>query len=163
MINKKIEQELNKQLNRELFSAYLYLSMAAYFESENLRGFAHWMKVQAKEEITHAMKFFDYIIERGAKVLLEKIDIPKISWNSVFEVFKDAYEHETKITNFIYEILNLSKNERDYATESFLKWFVEEQVEEEAQTLEIVQKLEKIKDSFTTLLILDHHLGKREE
>ncbi|MFN3550959.1 MAG: ferritin [Endomicrobiia bacterium] len=162
MINTNIEKELNNQLNREFFSAYLYLSMAAYFEVENFKGFAHWMKVQAKEEITHAMKFFDYIIEAGGKVILTKIEKPKTTWGSVLEVFKDAYEHETKITNFVYEILNLSKNEKDYKTENFLQWFVREQVEEEAQTLEIVKKLEKIKDSFSTLLVLDHHLSKRE-
>ncbi len=162
MINSKIEEELNKQLNREIFSAYLYLSMAAYFESENLKGFAHWMKVQSKEETTHAMKFFNHIIERNGRVMLEKIDTPKINWKSTAEVFKDAYEHETKITNFIYEILELSRKEQDYATENFLQWFVSEQIEEESQTLEILQKLDKIKDSTGGLLVLDHHLEKRE-
>jgi len=162
MLNLKIEKELNKQLNREYFSAYLYLSMAAYFESENLKGFAHWLKVQVKEETTHAMKFFDHILERNGKVTLDKIDSPKTTWTSPLEAFKDVYEHEKKITQYINEILNISKSENDYATENFLQWFVAEQVEEEAQSLEILQKLEKIGSSSGGLFVLDHHLGKRE-
>jgi len=101
MLNLKIEKELNKQLNREYFSAYLYLSMAAYFESENLKGFAHWLKVQVKEETTHAMKFFDHILERNGKVTLDKIDSPKTTWTSPLEAFKDVYEHEKK-NNSVY-------------------------------------------------------------
>ncbi|MFQ3675174.1 MAG: ferritin [Endomicrobiia bacterium] len=162
MLKPQIEKELNNQLNRESFSAYLYLSMAAYFENENLKGFAHWLKVQAKEETGHAMKFFNHIIERNGKVSLEKIDAPKTVWNSPLEAFQDAYEHEKKITNFINEILEIAKSEKDYATDNFLQWFVSEQVEEEAQTLEIVQKLKQINASVGGLLVLDHHLGKRE-
>ncbi|MCS7150785.1 MAG: ferritin [Endomicrobia bacterium] len=161
-LSENIQKELNAQLNRELFSAYLYLSMAAYFEKENLKGFAHWFKLQAKEEVSHAMKFFEYIIERNAEVELAQIDKPKKDWAKPLEALKDTYEHEQKVTDYIHKILDLAIKEKDYATQNFLQWFVAEQVEEEAQALEILQKLEKSKDSVGSLFVLDHHLGKRE-
>ncbi|MDW8055922.1 MAG: ferritin [Elusimicrobiota bacterium] len=161
-LSENIQKELNAQLNRELFSAYLYLSMAAYFEKENLKGFAHWFKLQAKEEVSHAMKFFEYIIERNAEVELTQIDKPKKDWAQPLEALKDTYEHEQKVTDYIHKILDLAIKEKDYATQNFLQWFVAEQVEEEAQALEILQKLEKSKDSVGSLFVLDHHLGKRE-
>jgi Ferritin-like protein len=108
-MKKEIEQELNKQLNRELYSAYLYLSMAAYFESINLKGFAHWLKIQAKEELGHAMKFFEFINERNGKVVLESVDKPKIDWSSPQEAFKDVYEHEQKITGYIHKLVELAR------------------------------------------------------
>ncbi len=160
-IKKEMVEQLNLQLNRELYSAYLYLSMAAYFETLNLKGFAHWLKVQYQEELGHAMKFFEHIIERNAEVKLDKIDAPKTSWNSPEEAFNDVYEHEKKITNYIHSILELAKNIKDYATENFLQWFVAEQVEEEAQSLEILQKLKACKNSVGGLFALDHQLGKR--
>jgi ferritin len=163
MLNTKIEKELNAQLNREIFSAYLYLSIAAYFESKNLKGFAHWLKVQVKEELSHALKFFNHIVDRNGNVVLEKIDAPKISWESPVEAFKDVYSHEQKITNHINDLVSLARTEKDYATENFLQWFVAEQVEEEAQSLEILQKLQQTGSSTGSLLVLDHHLGKRED
>jgi ferritin len=161
-MKKEIEQELNKQLNRELYSAYLYLSMAAYFESINLKGFAHWLKIQAKEELGHAMKFFEFINERNGKVVLESVDKPKIDWSSPQEAFKDVYEHEQKITSYIHKLVELARQNNDYATENFLSWFVAEQVEEEAQSYEIYQKLQVCEKSIGGLFNLDHHLGKRE-
>ena len=161
-MKKEIEQELNKQLNRELYSAYLYLSMAAYFESINLKGFAHWLKVQAKEEVAHAMKFFEFINDRNGKVVLETIDKPKTDWSSPVEAFKDVYEHEQKVTNYIHKLVELARKNEDYATENFLAWFVSEQVEEEAQANEIYQKLKLCEKSVGGLFALDHHLGKRE-
>ncbi len=161
-MKKEIEQELNKQLNRELYSAYLYLSMAAYFESINLKGFAHWLKVQAKEELGHAMKFFEFINERNGKVVLETIEKPKVDWSSPVEAFKDVYEHEQKITSYIHNLVELARKNNDYATENFLTWFVSEQVEEEAQANEIYQKLKFCEKSVGGLFVLDHHLGKRE-
>lgn len=161
-MKKEIEQELNKQLNRELYSAYLYLSMAAYFESLSLKGFAHWLKIQAKEEVGHAMKFFEFINERNSRVALEAIDKPKIEWSSPVEAFKDVYEHEQKVTSYIHQLLELAISEKDYAAQNFLQWFVSEQVEEESQSLEILNKVEFTKNSVGGLLALDHQLGKRE-
>lgn len=161
-MKKEIEQELNKQLNRELYSAYLYLSMAAYFESLSLKGFAHWLKIQAKEEVGHAMKFFEFINERNSRVALEAIDKPKIEWSSPVEAFKDVYENEQKVTSYIHQLLELAISEKDYAAQNFLQWFVSEQVEEESQSLEILNKVEFTKNSVGGLLALDHQLGKRE-
>lgn len=161
-MKKELLDELNKQLNRELYSSYLYLSMAAYFESINLKGFAHWLKVQVEEEKEHAMKFFDFILERGEKVILEAIDAPKTDWESPIEAFKDVYEHEKKVTSYIHKIIELARQHKDYPTEVFLQWFVSEQVEEEAQALEIYNKLQLTKNSPGALFALDHQLGKRE-
>ncbi len=162
MLSKELEKLLNEQLNWEFYSAYLYLSMAAYFEANNLKGFAHWLKIQAKEELTHGMKFFNYIIERNGNVKLENISAPKNSWDSYYEAFKEVYEHEQGVTKRIYKILEKAKEEKDYATENFLQWFVSEQVEEEAQSLEIMQKVNTCKNSVGGLFALDHQLGKRE-
>lgn len=162
-MKKELLDELNKQLNRELYSSYLYLSMAAYFESINLKGFAHWLKVQVEEEKEHAMKFFDFILERGEKVILEAIEAPKTDWESPVEAFKDVYEHEKKITSYIHNIIELARQHKDYPTEVFLQWFVSEQVEEEAQALEIYNKLQLAKNSPGALFALDHQLGKREK
>ncbi|MEN3014082.1 MAG: ferritin [Endomicrobiia bacterium] len=162
-LSKTIQKELNLQLNRELYSAYLYLSMAAYFDSVALKGFSHWLKLQAKEETNHAMKFFDFILERNGEVELEPIDKPKTSWNFPVEAFRDVYEHEQKVTGYINKILEAAIKENDYATQNFLQWFVSEQVEEEAQSFEILQKLEKCGTSIGSLFVLDHHLGKRED
>ncbi|MBN1156834.1 ferritin [Candidatus Woesearchaeota archaeon] len=162
MIKKKILDALNKQINAELYSAYLYLSMSAYFESKNLKGFAHWMRKQSKEEQTHAMKIYDHIVERGDLVNLTSIGAPTADWKSVQAVFEHAYNHERKVTGMIHDIVEAARAEKDYATEAMLQWFVNEQVEEEAQADEIVQKLKMNGESKSGLLVLDHHLGKRE-
>ena len=163
MIKEKIQNVLNKQINAEFYSAYLYLSMSAYFESINLRGFAHWMTVQAKEETGHAMRIYNHLIERGGRVILLAIETPQDEWKSSLEAFQAAYNHELKITGMINDLVDLSKTEKDNAVYYMLQWFVNEQVEEERQTDEIVQKLKMIKDSANGLLMLDKQLGKRKE
>ncbi len=162
MIGKKIEQELNKQINAELYSGYMYLSMSAYFESLNLGGFAGWMRQQAKEEQEHAMRFYKHIVERGGAVVLDKIDAPPKSWKSPLEAFQAVYDHEVKVTGMISSLVDLAQEEDDKPAFSMLQWFVDEQVEEEEQTDAIVQKLKMIKDSPQGLLMLDRALGERK-
>ena len=156
-----VEDALNNQINAEFYSAYLYLSMEAYFESINLKGFANWMRVQVQEEMTHAMKIYDYIHDRGAKVTLGQIQTPKISWMSPLEVFEDAYGHEVLVTRLINDLVNTSEKDKDRSATSFLQWYVDEQVEEEASTDEIRKKLMMIKDSPGSLLLLDQKLAQR--
>ncbi|MFP4105727.1 MAG: ferritin [Phycisphaerae bacterium] len=161
MINENVEQAMNKQINAELYSAYLYQSMAAYFESEDLDGFSAWMKVQAMEETTHAQKFFDFINERGGRVKLTAIEAPKTDWNSPLEAFQDAYEHETKVTALIDDLVKTAREANDNASEIFLQWFVTEQVEEEASADEVVQKLKWVQDSPHAVYMLNQELGNR--
>lgn len=161
MIKKKMENELNKQLNAELYSSYLYLSMSAYFESMNLKGFANWMRVQAQEELVHAMKFYDYLNERGGRAVLMAIDAPPAKWQSPIAVFEHVYEHEQKVTGLIHDLVNLALSESDHATNNFLQWFVAEQVEEESSADEIVQKLKLIGDARGGVFMLDRELGQR--
>jgi ferritin len=162
MIKKTIEKAINDQINAELYSAYLYLSMSAYFESNNLGGFAHWMTIQAKEEVNHAMKFYNHIYERGARVSLKAIDSPPVNWKSPLDVFESAYNHEVKVTGLIHKLVALARSEKDVATENFLMWYVNEQVEEEASADAIVQKLKLVKDSANGLFMLDRELSQRE-
>lgn len=162
MISNKMEKALNEQLNAELFSSYLYLSMAAHFESNNWRGFAHWMKKQSEEEYGHAMKFFGYINEVGKKVTLDKIEKPKLEWNSPLEAFEEALKHEEYITKRINDLVNLAVEEKDHATNNFLQWFVKEQVEEVSSVQKIVETIKLIGDHTGSLFMLDHELGKRE-
>lgn len=160
-IEKKIEDAVNKQINNELFSQYLYLSMSANFETMGLKGMANWMKVQAQEEFTHAMRLYDYLIGRGGKVVLDKIEKPKTEWKSPLEAFEEAYKHEQFITSKINELVDLANSEKDHATSSMLKWFVDEQVEEEASVDEIVQKLKHVQNAPGGNFIIDQELGKR--
>ena len=161
MSNPKIQDALNKQLNAELYSSYLYLSMAAYLESQNLKGMAHWMRIQAQEENLHAMKFFDFINERGGKVVLTQIDAPKTEWSSPLDVFEDTCKHESKVTGLINELVDLSLSEKDHAANAFLQWFVTEQVEEEASVQEIAGKLKLVGERGGMLFMLDRELGQR--
>ena len=161
MIKEKIREALNQQLNAELYSSYLYLSMAAYFESINLKGFANWMRVQTQEELVHAMKFYDFIIERGGKVVLSSIEGPRTEWPSPLAVFEHAYEHEQKVTGLINNLVDLSTAEQDHATTNFLQWFVAEQVEEEASADEVVQKIKLMGDASGGLFMLDRELAQR--
>ncbi|MBI5722536.1 MAG: ferritin [Planctomycetes bacterium] len=163
MMNEKVLAEFNNQIKEEMFSAHLYRSMAAWFESLNLRGYAKWMRVQAGEEDAHAAKFFDFIIERGGRVALQQINQPPHSWNSPLEAFGAGQGHEEHITRRINFLVDLARAEKDNAAENFLQWFVAEQVEEEANAAEIVGKLRMIGNSAGGLLVLDHHLGKRGE
>ena len=161
MFNKKMEKSFNEQINEELYSAYLYLSMVAYFESTNLPGFANWMRVQTQEEIVHAMKFYDYINQRNGRVALTALADPQIEWKSPMDAFEAAYKHELHITAKINELVNLAIEEKDHAANMFLQWFVNEQVEEEKNPLDIIQKLKMIKDSSESLYMLDKELAAR--
>ena len=161
MLSKKIEAALNDQLNKELFSSYLYLSMAAYFEDLNLTGMANWMRLQADEEHEHSMKFYDFIIKISGRVVLEQIDKPKSEWDSPQDAFKEALEHEQFITKSINELTDLAIEEKDHSTNTFLHWFIDEQVEEEANAGDIVQKFNLIDNSKSGLYMLDRELGQR--
>ena len=162
VIKEKVLKAVTRQINAELYSSYLYLAMASYFESITLLGCAHWMKVQAKEEDGHAMRFYKYVFDRSAKVVLAGIDAPPSEWKSPIDAFKQAYGHEMKITQMICDILKVAKAEGDPATENMLQWFVNEQVEEEAQVKLIIEKLHMIKDNVGGLMILDQELGGRK-
>ncbi|MCP1714773.1 ferritin [Methanocalculus alkaliphilus] len=161
MIGQKMEELINNQINAELYSSYLYLSMSAWCSQETWNGFAHWMRIQAQEELSHAMKLYDYLVERGGTVRLAAIEKPKDAWASPLALFKEVYEHEQKVTGMINAMMAEAIKQKDYAAEVMLHWFVSEQVEEEANASELVAKLEKIGDSTGGLFQLDHHLGKR--
>jgi len=161
MIGKKMEDALNSQINEELFSAYLYLSMAAYFHAEGLDGMASWMRLQAKEEVEHALKIFDHLVERGGKVTLKAIAEPQREWDSPLAAFRAAYEHERYITGKIHELVDLAQAERDHAAFQMLQWFVAEQVEEEDQTKKAVELLERVGPDGRGILMIDQRLGAR--
>lgn len=162
MISKKMEQALNEQINAEFYSSYLYLSMAAWFESENFPGFAAWMRVQTREENGHAMKLFEFLNERRGRIVLKAIKEPAREWNSPLAAFEAAFEHEQYITGRINDLVNLAAAEKDHATAAFLQWFVNEQVEEESSVDSIVQKLKMAKDAPGALFMMDHILGERK-
>lgn len=161
-LSDRMVEALNRQLNAEIYSAYLYLSMAAYFESMFLKGFANWMKVQWQEELTHAMKFFNYISERGGRVKLYAVEEPQFEWDSPLAAFEHVYNHEVKVTRRINELVNMALEEKDHATYMMLQWFVNEQVEEEAAALEIVEKLRRIGKNEMGLLMIDRELAARK-
>jgi len=162
MISEKIVKALNDQINAEMYSHYIYLAMAAYFHDENLPGFGAWMEKQAAEEMSHAMKIYKHVIERGGRVTLQKIDAPPAKWNSPHAAFENAYKHECEISSKINNIVDMAIAEKDHATNVFLHWFVDEQVEEEANALEIVNHMKMLGESKNGLIMLDHHLAKRE-
>lgn len=162
MIAKTMETALNKQINRELYSEYLYLSMSAYFETIFLKGFAKWMRVQAREEHVHAMKIYDYIIARGGKVTLAAIEAPKTKWESAGKIFEESYAHEQKVTGMIHALVDLAIKEKDHASFEMLQWFVREQVEEELNASDILNQIAIVGDRPGHLFALDHQLGKRE-
>lgn len=161
MIGEKMQSAINKQINAELYSSYLYLSMSAYFSSENLAGFANWMRVQAQEELMHAMKFFDFINERGGKVTVEKIDQPAVKWENPKAVFQNVLDHEIHVTKLINDLVNLAIEEKDHASNIFLQWFITEQIEEEASAEEVLTKLKMIGTDATALYMLDNELAAR--
>ncbi len=161
MIDKEIEEAINKQINEELYSSYLYLSMSAYFENIGLRGFANWMYVQYQEEKDHAMKFYRYLIERGGRVKLYQIKEPPHEWNSPLHAFEETLKHEKHITECINELVDLSEKKKDRATFNLLQWYVDEQVEEEANDEEIIQALKMIGDNGQGMLMLDRELASR--
>lgn len=161
MIGKKMQEAINEQIKEELGSAYLYLSMAAYFHSKGLDGMAHWMRIQTQEEMVHAMKFFDHIVERDGRAILLALDQPKTSWSSPLEAFQEAYKHEQYITSRINDLVKLANRENDNAAAIMLQWFVTEQVEEEKSAHEMVQKLKLMADAPGGMYMLDSEMGKR--
>jgi ferritin len=161
MIGEKVQTIMNEQIKNELESYYIYLSMVSYFQSENLDGMAHWMRAQAHEEMIHAMKFFDHIIDRGGKATLMDLKQLKTTWKTPLEAWKDAYAHEQFITSKIHNILKLVRKENDFTAEPMLAWFVNEQIEEEANTEKILRQMERIGNSKEGLFMLDKELGAR--
>ncbi len=161
MLSKKMQDAINGQIKDELYSSYLYLAMAADAEAKNLPGFAHWMTVQSQEEHGHAMKFFHYVNERGGRVELQAIPQPALEWPSPLAMFQQVLAHERSVTAAIHHLYELALQEKDYATQAMLQWFISEQVEEEANAARIVDLLEKIGDKMQALIMLDHQLGQR--
>ncbi len=160
MISNTMLQALNEQINEELFSAYLYMAMSAYFQDKNLSGFANWMEVQALEEFTHAKKFYDYIVERGGRVALDAIKKPQGEWKSPEDAIAAAYGHEQHISGCINRLMDLALSEKDHASVAMLQWFVTEQVEEEASADAILSKLKMVSGG-NGLFYIDRELGKR--
>ncbi len=161
MLKPKIEDAFNDQLNAEAFSAYLYWSMSAYFESINLQGFASWMRVQALEEMTHTEKFFKFIAERGGRVKLAAIEAPAVEWDSPLAAFEAALAHEVLVTGRINKLMDLAVEKSDHAAQIFLQWFVTEQVEEEASADAVIQKLKLAGDAPGALFMIDQEMGQR--
>lgn len=162
MISKTMEDAINKQINRELYSAYLYLGMSAYCESANLKGFAKWLRIQATEERGHALKFYDFIIARGGKISLGAIEAPTTKWASAGKIFEAVYAHEQKVTGMIHALVELATKEKDHASFEMLQWFVKEQVEEEENASAILAQINIVGDVPGHLFYLDHQLAKRE-
>ena len=163
MLSKTLEDALNEQVNKEHYSAFLYLSMASHFETINMLGMANWMRMQYEEEVMHAMKIFDMIIDMEGRAVLKKIDGPPTEFDSVISVFEQTLEHERNVTKMINGIYALAQKENNYAVQSALQWFIDEQVEEEKSVLEIVNQLKMIGDETTPLLMLDSKLGSRTD
>jgi ferritin len=161
MLKKTVETALNKQVNAELWSSYLYLAMEAHFRSINLNGFANWMRLQAQEELMHAMKIYDYIDERDGNITLTAIAAPKGTWKTPLDVFQNTLKHERKVTSLINNLTALAEKEKDYATKNFLEWFVDEQVEEESTASNIVEQIKLAGKSSGALFILDRELAQR--
>ena len=162
MLSKRLQDALNEQIKNELYSAYVYLAMTAYFEAANLRGFAHWMRVQSWEEVGHAMKIFGFVIDRGGRVVLEAIGQPPAEFKSPLDVFQKALAHERKVTGMIHRLYELAVKENDPPTQVMLHWFITEQVEEEKSAAEVVEKLKLAGDQGPALVILDRQLGERK-
>lgn len=161
MLNTTMLDKLNQQLNGEVYSAYLYQSIAAYFESLSLKGFANWMEIQAQEELTHAHRIYKYIVDKGSRPLMAAVDAPPQDWDSPLAAIEKVYTHECHISQQINECVSLALKESDHSTNTMLQWFVSEQVEEEANADDLVQKLKLIGDNSSGLFLLDSDLGKR--
>jgi ferritin len=161
VLKSSIQDALNDQLNFEMTSAYLYMSMAAYFEAENLTGMSNWMTIQAQEEMQHSNKFYHFINERDGRVIFEDIKILKKDWESPLEAFEDSLEHEQQVTERINNLVDIAIKESDHATNNFLQWFVAEQVEEEASVKQIIDQLKFVKDNPVALFMIDKDLSQR--
>ncbi len=163
MVKQKIQDEVNDQIQAEFHSAYIYLGFSAWFESKNLDGFAHWMKMQWEEEIEHGMKFYNHLLRRGANVKLKTLEAPDVSLNSPKEAFERALEHEQYISRRIHKLYSLAQEEEDYPLQTLLHWFIDEQVEEEEVTGNILERLKMIEGDNSALLDLDRELGQRQD
>lgn len=161
MLSPQMEAAFNEQINAELYSSYLYLAMAAYLQEANLPGFAHWMTIQAQEELFHAMKFYNYVMERGGRVVLEAIDKPPVRWDGPLAVLLATQEHEAKVTARINALMDVAMAAKDHASVSFLQWFVDEQVEEEDSVQTLVQRLKLIGSDGGALYLMDRDLATR--
>ena len=161
MFDKKLENAFNGQINAELQSAYLYLAMASWFDSQSLPGMAGWMRTQAQEELMHAMKFYDFVQERSGRVILTAMETPQADWATPLKAFQDTLSHERKVTSLIHGLVDLAIAEKDHAANAFLQWFVTEQVEEEATAEQIVDRLTIVGDSPVGLMMFDDKLARR--
>jgi ferritin len=161
MIGKKLNDAMNEQIKNELESYYIYLSMAAWLHSKALDGMGHWMRVQAHEEMLHAMKFFNHLIDRGGKVALKDLKQLKVQWKSPLEVFQDAFEHEKFISKKINDLMSIARQEKEFASEPLLAWFTDEQIEEESNANKITEQLEMVGTDKSGLLMLDRELAAR--
>ena len=160
-MDSKVRELINEQITHEFYAAYLYLAMAAHFEEENYEGFAQWFRMQAKEEQFHAMKLFDFLVERGARIELEQIDKPPVEFGAPVEAFRAALKHEQKVTGLINAIYEAAVEAKDYPTQVMLQWFIKEQVEEEDTTGTAVERLERAGDNNAALMFLDSQYGER--
>jgi len=161
MIKKEVLDAINEQINAEAYSAYMYLSMAAYFEDMGLSGFANWMKVQYQEESAHALKFFNYLTERNGKVVLKAIGQVPVDFGGIVDVFEKTLVHENHVTDLINNLMNIAMAANDHASQSFLKWFVDEQVEEESNVQKILDTLKLINGQGNGIFMMDRELGQR--
>lgn len=161
MLSENIQNAINRQINAELYSSYLYVAMGMYFESVDMSGAAKWMNSQAQEELVHADKFMKYVNERGGRVILDAIGKPPVEWKSVLDTFEAALDHERKVSSMINDLVTLARKENDHMTDNFLQWYVAEQVEEEASAGEVVRKLKLIGDSGGGRFMIDNELGQR--
>lgn len=161
MITAKMEQAINNQIQKELYSSYLYLAMSAYSENQNLKGIGHWLKVQHDEEKSHATKLVNYLLERGGKVVFQALEAPPVDFGTPVELFEQVLAHELHITESITKLYEVAVAEKDIAAQIFLQWFVTEQVEEEANVTEVLDKLKMIGDKSSSILYMDKELGKR--
>ncbi len=161
MISEKMQGAINKQVTAEFYSAHLYLSMAAYLDSIDVPGFAQWMRIQYQEEVSHATKLMEYVIERDGRAIITGFEDPQVEWKSVLDIFESAYAHEQKVTAMINNLMDIAIEEKDHAASIFLQWFVNEQVEEEATAKGIIQQLKLLGDSKAGLFQIDRELGQR--
>lgn len=162
MLDADMQDAINTQIRNEYYSSYLYLSMSAYCEARNFPGFASWLRKQSEEELVHAMKLFDYMTDRGGRVILESIDQPPSEFGTLLEVFEDVLEHEREVSGMINNLYDMAVNMNDHATAVALHWFIDEQVEEEKSAEDVVEQLKLAGDSGAALLILDRELGSRQ-
>ena len=158
MIKEKMQDAINEQIQAEFYSAYMYLSMSAYFEAKNLPGFAKWLQVQFHEEQAHALKFYEFLTDRGGRVQLSAIEQPPLEWEGNLEAFQAVLEHEQKVTGLINKLYEVALKQKDYAAQVMLHWFIDEQVEEEKNASDIVDQLKMVGETGPSLLMLDRHL-----